>query len=100
MSEDMHILRSDDLGALIREYVEQSWQAVGAAVLEVLRETPDPERAAAMTPEDWIHQGYMQGAGHLIMALLAGEVRLELTGTGPRARAIVQALRRRAGGQR
>ena len=75
----MHILRSDDPGALIREYADSSWQSVGEAVVEVLQETLDPQEWAEMTPEELIHQGYVQGVGHLIIALLAREVRLELT---------------------
>jgi hypothetical protein len=79
MSDDMQIFRSDDLGALIREYADRSWEAAGDVVMEVLEETLDPQQAAAMTPRDWVRLGFQQGAGHLILALAAGEVRLEQT---------------------
>ncbi len=78
MSNDTHIFRSDDLGALIREYADQSWQAAGDGIMEVLQETLDPQEADRMTPQEWVYQGFKQGAGHLIMALVAQEVRLEL----------------------
>ncbi len=86
MCDEMQIWRSDDLGTLIREYTDASWQAVGEAVLQVLYETISPEELAEMTPEELVHWGYAQGAGHLIMALLAGEVRLDLIPTPGRVR--------------
>jgi hypothetical protein len=95
MKDELHILRSDDLGALIREYADRSWQGVGETVMEVLQETLDPQDAADMTPQEWVYQGFVQGAGHLIMALLAQEVRLELTGPQGRIEQIERALRRR-----
>ncbi len=79
MSDDMHIFRSDDIGALIREYADRAWEAAGDGMMEVLQETPDPQTAAQRTPQDWVYQGFVQGTGHLILALLAGEVRLERT---------------------
>ncbi|MCL5282851.1 MAG: hypothetical protein M1376_23450 [Planctomycetes bacterium] len=78
MGDEMRIWRSDDLGALINEYTDASWQVVGEAVLEVLHETVGPEELAEMTPEELVQWGYAQGAGHLIMAMLAREVRLDL----------------------
>jgi hypothetical protein len=66
MKEQMHILRSDDLGALIREYADRSWQSVGEAVLEVLQETLDPQEHAAMTPQEWVYQGYVQGTDRTV----------------------------------
>ncbi|MCL5279986.1 MAG: hypothetical protein M1376_08785 [Planctomycetes bacterium] len=86
MGDEMRIWRSDDLGTLISEYADASWQAVGEAVLEVLHETIGPEELAEMTPEELVHWGYAQGAGHLIMALLAREVRLDLIPTQKRVR--------------
>jgi hypothetical protein len=97
MKDELYILRSDDLGALIREYADHSWQSVGEAVLEVLQETLDPQDAAALTPQEWVYQGYVQGVGHLIMALLAQEVRLELTDPHQRAEKICRAIRLRQG---
>ncbi len=85
MGNDLHIFRSDDLEALIRAYTDESWQDAGDVVMEVLQEKLDPPQAAALTPEDWVRHGFVQGAGHLILALLAGEVRLERTaGPAPR----------------
>ncbi len=86
MGDEMRIWRSDDLGALIRDYTDASWLTVGAAVLEVLHETMDAEELAEMTPEELVHWGFAQGAGHLIIALLAGEVRLDLIPTPGRVR--------------
>jgi hypothetical protein len=80
MGDEMQIWRSDDLGTLIREYTDASWQAVGEAVLEVLHEKMSPEKLVEMTPEELVQWGYAQGVGHLIMALLAREVRLGLIG--------------------
>ncbi len=93
MGDEMRIWRSDDLGTLISEYADASWQAIGEAILEVLHETIGPEELAEMTPEELVHWGYAQGAGHLIMALLAREVRLELIS----AQARVQKTRRPRG---
>ncbi len=78
MADEMQIFRSDDVAALIREYADQSWEAAGDVVMEVLEETLDPQQAAAMTPRDWVRLGFHQGAGHLILALGGGEVRLEV----------------------
>ncbi len=78
MDDEMQIFRSDDIGALIREYADQAWEAARDGMMEVLQETPDPQTAAQRTPQDWVYQGFVQGTGHLILALLAGEVRLEL----------------------
>ncbi len=86
MGDEMRIWRSDDLGTLISEYTDASWQAVGEAVLQVLDETIGSEELAEMTPEELVHWGFAQGAGHLIMALLAGEVRLDLIPTPGRVR--------------
>lgn len=86
MGDEMRIWRSDDLGILISEYTDASWQAVGEAVLQVLHETIGPEELAEMTPEELVHWGYAQGAGHLIMTLLAREVRLDLIPTRERAK--------------
>jgi hypothetical protein len=78
MGEEMRIWRSDDLATLINEYTDASWQAIGKEILEVLHETIDSEDLAEMTPEELVHWGYAQGAGHLIMAMFAREVRLDL----------------------
>ncbi len=86
MGDEMRIWRSDDSGTLISEYAGASWQAVGEAILQVLHETIGPEELAEMTPEELVHWGYAQGAGHLIMALLAREVRLDLIPTQKRVR--------------
>jgi hypothetical protein len=95
MGEEMRIWRSDDLGTLISEYTDASWQAVGEAVLQVLHETTGPEELAEMTPEELVHWGYAQGAGHLIMALLAREVRLDLISTRERVQKIRRPMGRR-----
>ena len=86
MSDEMRIWRSDDLGALIRDYTDASWQTVGAAVLEVLHETIDAEELAEMTPEELVHLGFAPSSGHLIIALPACEVRLDLIPTNGRVR--------------
>jgi hypothetical protein len=78
MKDELHILRSDDLGALIRAYADRSWQSVGETVMEVLQETLDPQDAADMTPQEWVYQDTCRGrpSDHGALAL---EVRLELT---------------------
>lgn len=95
MGEEMRIWRSHDLGTLINEYTDASWQAVSEAVLQVLHKTIGPEELAEMTPEELVHWGYAQGAGHLIIALLAREVRLDLIPTQKRAKKMRRPMGRR-----
>ncbi len=87
MDDEMQIFRSDDIGALIREYADRAWEPAGDEMMEVLEEMPDPQTAAQRTPQEWVYQGFVQGTGHLILALLAGEVRLELTKAQEKLRA-------------
>jgi hypothetical protein len=96
MGDEMQIWRSDDLGTLIREYTDASWQAVGEAVLQVLHETISPEELAEMTPEELVHWGYGQGVGHLVMTLLAHEARLDLIPTRERGQKMRRRINRRS----
>ena len=82
MSKEVRIIRADDLKALIDEYDASSWADVGESVLQVLREVVGEEKLAAMSWQELIRLGYRQGAGHLIIAMMAGEQFLELVSKG------------------
>ncbi len=79
--QEIDIVLSDKIGDLVQEVRTKSWGKTADSVLEILKETHGPEALENMSPEELIHWGYCQGAGHVIIALVAGELRVKYTGT-------------------
>jgi hypothetical protein len=78
MSKEVRVIRSDDLLALLAEYDHGSWEEVGESVLQTLADTIGEQELAAMSWQQLIRLGYRNGAGHLLMAILADELHVEL----------------------
>jgi hypothetical protein len=79
MATDRFIVRTDNVGDLISEYTTISWACARESVLELMAEEYLSDDPQAATPEDLVEFGYRQGVGHMLMALMAGEARFELT---------------------
>jgi hypothetical protein len=79
MTGDRFIVRADNVGDLISEYTTISWACARESVLELMAEEYPSDGPQATVPEDLVEFGYRQGVGHVLMALMAGEARFELT---------------------
>jgi len=79
MSNEVRIIQSDDLKALIDEYDASSWARLGEAVLRTLKDVIGEEKLAAMSWQELVRLGYRHGVGQLVIAQAAGEQHLLLT---------------------
>ncbi len=86
MRQEVDIVRADRLRDLVQEVRKKSWDETGDYVLEVLLDQKGPDALEKMTPEELIHWGYCQGAGHVIIALAKGELQAKYTGTSAQLR--------------
>jgi hypothetical protein len=84
MQQHRQIFRADNLGDLLSAASDWSWRQTRRSVLEVLEEQFGPDAAVNLSPEELIQFGYVQGVGHMIMQIVAGECQVGLK--GPRRR--------------